>query len=604
MSKSKTYWTRKVAELAEQSSLDGKTTDNENNRASTEDLNKLHIATLLSDMESLGIERKSIKLKHITDLSKEKQAFYRKNLRTAFRRKLQTFRNQSSEKYLETLGKWQVDPGKTFHKELAGIANGTNDPGNDAGKDDDNATKDSDDADDKVDDTEEKNKEDVGDDFLEVDNDSMFGDEDDTEETEENNKKEDVQESKPSDGAITSERASNTDAALESLVSTLKKVTIASPPTYPGSKNVPPTQPPSPQNLSTNSNKSSVGSKNVPANTPTHPPSAQNLSTNSNKSSVPTCVPIAASQRRTPPRQQNLSRHTILTGHTTPPRAQNPPFTGWFSPSPVAPNVAVLSSHTTMSQGDATNTPTMGNLSSPPPMPSSLRGSLSMASVTTSLDEEDAWKGSRLNPFIVLADPKRAQCVAESFKIAFVPTMKHHGLSRPAFHISKTYNVIDASLVKAEIPKVGEFPDYEGRCFLVAEPSLDLWARKAKLFHSGQAVVCDSTLTANEGIQTDWDNNKSLQTKWHLIILPEAINNTHFSQSSDSAIPTFEDVTILPKAYEGNDTGEDVVGNIAYWELACDQGGHKLTNENKATPKTRAQRLAEMRNGVTNAVVV
>ena len=206
-------------------------------------------------------------------------------------------------------------------------------------------------------------------------------------------------------------------------------------------------------------------------------------------------------------------------------------------------------------------------------------------------EEDDAGhEGSKTNPIKVFLNTHQSSCTLHSFVPLFVPSMKRHGWTRPGFVVSKTYNIIDINNIKAEIPRAGEFPDYEGKCMLVEEPALDVYHRSSGHFHVG----CPSTQAAYAGLEQKWKSGKMDSKKYFLLIFPDIVNNTHFSQSSDHTIETKDNFTSLEKDLSGNDTGEEVHTSIAYWELALENGGLKV--EEKATPKkSRRELLAEQR---------
>ena len=90
----------------------------------------------------------------------------------------------------------------------------------------------------------------------------------------------------------------------------------------------------------------------------------------------------------------------------------------------------------------------------------------------TSNTVETNFEGSHSNPIEIEVNSEFPKQTKHGFKGIYVPTMKYHSITRPAFCVSKEYFVIDAEDVKAQMPGEHKFQKYKDWCFLVAKSTL------------------------------------------------------------------------------------------------------------------------------------
>ena len=214
-------------------------------------------------------------------------------------------------------------------------------------------------------------------------------------------------------------------------------------------------------------------------------------------------------------------------------------------------------------------------------------------------EDGDDFVGSKTNPWIILVNIKHPTRTPGGFFVTLLENKKKHNWQRPAYHINKTYHISDMPLVKCTVPDAGDFPEFDGRCILVREPALDTWQRKHELFMEGSAAAdmhCEATRDALSTTEQAYDSNEQNRWKFYLLVFPEKINNQHFTLSTDSTVETNENLVLINDTHELNDTGEVIIGTVAFWEMALAKGGKPL----KQTPqpkKSRRQLIQERRQG-------
>ena len=508
------------------------------------ELDPFQRGTLLTDIEGLGINRKKVTLGMIIEQSAQKRAFYRPELRVHFRRKLLTFQRQNIDKYQRTLTIHNVEPGPATKLEAAG------------GKDDSDDEDDDEDDDDDDDDYDEKEEKKNG-----TDNDSNESEDEEMsevskshQETTKNGKtgKKDLN-NKQSE---TSNEDTSEDETYEEDDMTKKEP----------------------------KHKTFIKSAMVKE------PKTTFLLPDSRKTPPP--IKSVESSENNPVQKNRGKMHAGAN-------------TGNFlckTPSPMAHNSIMMSKETS----PPILTPPRGRLfSRTPPRSSShtdsLTDSISRTGIEGMVEDElieghSFHEGSRENPYVIYANPAFPERHGHGFKIIYVPTMKRHGWSRPAYQVSKTYNVIDIDKIRAEIPSPHEFPEFIGRCMLVAEPSLDIFLSISEVLHRSDKAKCPDTLSINQGLETTLKDpkNHARTQQWSLIVFPKPINNTHFSQSSGAEVPTNHSLVFLHKKFPGNDTGHLILTEVAWWELAFDQGGFCIDpNAKKSSATSREDELKE-----------
>ena len=179
----------------------------------------------------------------------------------------------------------------------------------------------------------------------------------------------------------------------------------------------------------------------------------------------------------------------------------------------------------------------------------------------------------------------------DGFSCRFIPSLLKHEWYRPAYHVNRTVHTADVEYVQAEIPPIDAFPQYAEKCVLISLPSLDYWQRKADVYH--RYYPCEATSTVSHVLEGAWNEDESRQVKWYLIVFSEPINNTHFSQSSEPAVATNDNMVKLDADADDNLDEQDIYGTVLFWELALKTGGHPQ-KKTASAKKSRAERRRDL----------
>jgi hypothetical protein len=229
-------------------------------------------------------------------------------------------------------------------------------------------------------------------------------------------------------------------------------------------------------------------------------------------------------------------------------------------------------------------------------------GPHSVCAPSSSTVEQDFWEGHRKKPVYVSLNHNHPMRTLHGF----VPKKKfliRHGWLRPAYIISAACNVVDTPLVRAEMPAVGEFPEYEGHCMLVAMPSLVVSQRVATLLHEDIDFSEPEMVSESKAVEEAWETLKKQDEHltWYLLHFDDLVNNMHFSQNTDKDVETNSILSMVPTDFENNDTGHPIPCGGLFWEMACHHGGKKLAS-NKKKKKTNAEKIRERQIAAGNSL--
>ena len=506
-------------------------------------LNKYQCGVLLEDIENAGVPRANVTLGMITSLSAQKDAFYAPDDRVQYRRKLQTYQKQKLDKYLTTLAFHSVEPGPQTLQEL------DQQDAEEAGV---------------IDEDEDDEEFTLG-----TDNDDDDDDDDDDKTTQSGTKDDDKKKSSATVETKNNSTIETRDSTAETKDSTGKT-----------------------KDQITAETKAVVMDANKEDE---YADFDLSESGGFNKTGTPT----ATFAHEKPPSKTGPTGQTVSFGTKN---LQSMP-----APKPPPSLPPRIPAFKTVAVGRSSHFRTDTTFASPLRIMNTPPRRYGATDTNVVGNNESAYfEGARSNPIKVVCNVDHVERTLHGFKCIFVPTMKRYGDTRPAFRIQKEYNVPDAEKVKAMMPQPGEFPEYKGHCFLVSEPSLSTLQTFAFFQHTSKEAQCPDSLDVNQGIQTfflDDQSPEDRKVRWYLLILPEEVNNIHFSRSSDLAVPTLINETIIPDDFVGNDTGTEIIACMCIWDIACAHGGHRNTGLDSNRKKTRKERLDEMRKAMGDMTI-
>lgn len=178
--------------------------------------------------------------------------------------------------------------------------------------------------------------------------------------------------------------------------------------------------------------------------------------------------------------------------------------------------------------------------------------------------------GSRSRPYISSIDLNTPE-LSRDFEGQYCASMERNGWRRPGIHVRRVINNLDVGKWSAEMPEKDEFPEYEGRSFLVKRPALDACMRDPNLYHKKKRFEDVKQVHKNHVSKHDW--------VYHLIVVNEGIEleNAHFAGEQTHVIQTQYNPIKLDK--HEHEYGCSLRLLYAYWEIAFSSGGLKIYSD-------------------------
>lgn len=557
-------------------------------------LNAFHLSKLLEDMEQTQLRRKHITLSMLA--TGHNASFYgpkgTKGLRLAFRRKLGTLKKQKISKYVRTLDTYDIQPGRGTLREKAGL-----DESDDDDNDSDMDIGDDDDSEDEVEhmDKNELTVADAGDEES---------DEEDDSEDDDNSKEDDNKEDEDSTPIKV-----NNKATKKNLADQNSKEKNQESHSKPFAKKEPPLS-----DVESNESQQTdaAGSLSVVYGTNNTPKRHRNTH------DVGTLTSSLKKVRIKSPQQHNehaimapppTNRYSSTNDYILPPATPCPPNYQEYTPTHQSWQFVSPPRHclpTTHNLYFSTSSTQLNTMNTPPRHEHSVRtpGTASISSIGGTTMTNLEFRGSRNNPIVVHADIDYPERTDFGFLPSFIPEIRKHDWRRPAYNLRKTYHPLDIHLVNAWIPEPGSvLPEFEERCLLIEEPSVDWLQRHVEEFH--RSLTCKPTKSAHGTLQAMWEDpgNAYRRSRFFLIVFPNYINHMHFSLSSDRFVETTDNICWVDAGHPENTLEELIHCNSATWTIALRDGGQKCSSETPNRKKSRAEIYKEKREAARIGLV-